>query len=227
MGYSVYICAGSVLVVSQDLLPARQQDVLDTVLFAQLAADEDFPGGCNDSQWFDVFTSTLSACGWAFYAQKETDEHFLTSDDATFSVRDALAVSANRNCSDDQVAVLSAALDKAVALPPDSDVAQVFREHSLLGDGAEMTRIRVMGGIVEANGFLSMTSVSFDTHVMLGKHFVENEITLNQVDGALSSRFFLARFNHDEFNDYREDTVEWLGAQRGTQCVEIGVLSIE
>lgn len=227
MKYSVYISACSVLAVSQALSPARQQDALDTVLFAQLAADEDFPGGLNDTQWFDVFTNTLSACGWAFYSQKETDELFSRSDDATFSVRDALAASANRNWSDDRVAVLSAALDKVVALSSDSDVAQVFREHSLLGGGAERTRIRVMGGIVEASGFLSMSSVSFDTRVIVGKHFFENEVALNQVDGAVSSRFFLARFNHDEFNDYREDTVQWLGGQRGTQSVEIGVLSIE
>lgn len=227
MEHSVYINACSALAVSQALSPARQQDALDTILFAQLAAGEDFPGGFNDAQWFDVFTSTLSACGWVFYTQTETDELFSTSDNATFSARDTLVASANRNCSGGQVAVLSAALDKAVALSPDSDAAQVFRQHSLLGGGTGMTRIRVMGGIVEANGFLSMTTVSFDTRVMAGKHFVENEVALNQVDGAVSSRFFLARFNYDEFNDYREDTVQWLGGQRGTQSVEIGVLSIE
>ncbi|UVM49834.1 hypothetical protein LOY38_26425 [Pseudomonas sp. B21-015] len=221
MRYSFYLNACSLLVVPQALLPARKQDVLDTVLFSQLAADEDFPGGLNDSQWFEVFTNTLSACGWTFYAKEDTDEVFSRSFDATFSVRRVLAESVNRNFPEHQVAAVSAVMNKVATLSPDSDAAQVFREHCLLGGGAETTRVRVMTGIVEEDGFLNMTSVSFATRGAIGEHVFEKEVGLNKVDGAVRRRFYRARFNQDHFNEYREDTVQWLGGLRGTQCIEI------
>ncbi|WPN57386.1 hypothetical protein [Pseudomonas sp. P9_31] len=88
--YSFYLNACSLLAVPQALFPARKQGVLDIFLFSQLATDEDFPGGLNDSQWFEVFTNTLSGCGWTFYAKEDTDEVFSRSFDATFSVRRVL-----------------------------------------------------------------------------------------------------------------------------------------
>lgn len=220
MEYSFYLNACSILVVPRALLSAWKQDALDTVLLSKLSADDDFPDGMNDSQWFEVFTSTLSACGWTFYEQEETDELFPLSLDSAFSVKRALAASVNRNFPESQIAAVSAAMNKLARMSPDSDVAQVFREHCLSGGSAEMTRVRVMTGIVEADGFLNMTSVSFATRGAVDEHIFEKEIGLNEVDGAVSRRFYRARFNQDRFNRYREDTVQWLGGLRDTQCID-------
>lgn len=225
MEYLVCISGCCVLALSETLLPAAQQDVIDTLLFAQLAADEDFPEDPDGQGWIDVYKNTFSECGWTFDLQKTTAGEFSSTRQKAFSLRDVFAAVSENNVSADQAAISSAALDTVAELPDESEVKQAFRKHAVLSvEGQKRIRVRV--AVVDGSGSLSMASVFFDTRGSVGRLFSEREFAFDEVSGAMNANFYTARFSLRAYNEYRTDTVQWLGTRRQAGRPEVARLSI-
>ncbi|WP_438300577.1 hypothetical protein [Pseudomonas sp. NMS19W] len=217
MTYSLYVNAGVVLAVSQALSPAIKKDVLDTVAFATLAADEDFPGELNDEQWFDTHSDMLTACGWSLFAQ-EMDQ-VPTVEGQSLSARAAIGQVAELRLPGHQTAVISAALEALASVSRRGELPERLGQHSLVSD-AQTSWLRAMVGIVEDNGILSIVSVSFNTREQAGKGRV-----LPVSGRHATRRAYAARFNQDQFEAFRQDTIEWLAQEPQPACIEIGVFS--
>jgi hypothetical protein len=221
MGYSAYIIGCTILLLERALSDAEKQDALDTLLFAQLAADEDCPDSVELMEWTEVFIDSMNACGWSLREQEQASDLSLPVDSKYFTIADALfSVFADRLSHQHKV-YFSAALKTLAALSQESQVAQVFREHSVMKAD---TRIRVQLGIVDAGGFLKVASVFFKTDRRLGHPFIEDVFDVIEVQGGVKSNFVSARLNVDTYNEHREDVVQWLGPQRQSHASSLGVL---
>lgn len=62
-GYSVFINAGAVVIVSPDMAGQEKSDVLDSVLFAQLVANKKYPAYTQAQIWYDEYRDVLKN-GW-------------------------------------------------------------------------------------------------------------------------------------------------------------------
>ena len=232
MAYSVVINSGSILLLSTALPPAVRQDILDTMLFAQLAAEEDFPGGKDHAQWSDVFVDTLAACGWKFHDQGATSGMFPSTGVTAFSIHDAVHAAFQSRLSAQQVILLVTALRRVAQLPVQSLGARVFRERSIMGRGNQSVsmegnfnrihRVRVLTGIIEADGFLTLATVFFETDQPIEGQFIGQDFALSSVVGGVKTSFLHARFFVDEYKAFRDDTVLWLGPQRQALCIKVG-----
>jgi len=222
MNYSVYVNAGVVLLLSQTLSPARKKDVLDTIAFATLAADEETCEESHHSQWFAIQSEVLSACGWSLYAHQETEEPPGPTE-VSVSGREALVALANSSLVEGQAQLISQALDKVAQASLKGELTHRLRHYCLAGKAGNGW-LRAMAGIVEEGGFLSMVCVSFRLHGVVNQCYFERDVAWVKPDGGISRRVYSARFNHGQYDEFRTDTVEWLAAEPLRPCVEIGVL---
>lgn len=217
MTYSLYVNAGVVLAVSKALSPAIKKDVLDTVAFATLAADEDFPGELNDEQWFGTHSEMLTSCGWSLFAH-EMDQVPLIKGQF-LSARAAIGHVAELRLPGHQAAVISAALEALASVTRSGELPERFSQHCLVSD-AQTSWLRAMVGIVEDDGILSIVSVSFNTSEQSGKGKVSPD------SGRRATRLtYAARFNQDQFEAFRQDMIEWLAQEPQPAYIEIGVFS--
>lgn len=225
MDYSICINGCCVLAVSKALSPATKQGVIDTLLFTQLAADEDFPDDPNGLNWLDAYKSNLSECGWTYDRQTVTTGKISSIAEKAFSLREAFATVFENNLDDDQATIFLAALDKVAQLPDKSNVEQVFRQQALLSVKG-LTRLRACIGVVDERGSLNSALIFFDTRASVGRIFSGREFAFSDLRGAVNAYFYSARFNAGTYSEYREDTVQWLGAQRQSERLEIASLTL-
>jgi hypothetical protein len=233
MMFSVVINSGSILLLSTTLSPAVRQDVLDTVLLAQLAADEDFSAGSTHAQWTSVLTDTLDACGWKIYDQGRTSGVFPVAGVSFFSVYEALHAAFQSRLPAEQVVLIASALDRVAQLPEQSVPGAVLRGQSIRAIETQSAgmegnnnvnsnhRVRMLAGIVEPDGYLTLASVCFETDQPIDSQFLRQDLATSRLVGELSTAFFYARFSVDQYEPYREDTVLWLGHQRQALSIEI------
>ncbi|MFJ2691969.1 hypothetical protein [Pseudomonas sp. NPDC087336] len=225
MDYSIYINGCCVLAVSKALSSATKQDVIDALLFTQFAADEDFPDEPNGLDWFEAYKSTLYECGWIYDWQNVTTGTFTSLAEKAFSLREAFATVFENNLDGEQASVLLAVLDKVAELPDKLNVEQIFRQQAALKVKG-LTRIRACIGVINERGSLSSASVFFDTRGPVGRLFTGREFAFSDLHGAVNAYFYTARFNAGIYGEYREDTVQWLGARRQSERLEITSLKI-
>ncbi|KAB0491835.1 hypothetical protein [Pseudomonas vancouverensis] len=222
MSYSIYIYANAVLVLSKALSPACTKDVLDTIAFASLAADEDVPGRVPDSKWFECYSDILSACGWTVLAQQERDE-FPRLELGMVSGQKALVALVESAMPDREARPILAALDHVAT----SSAWERQLLYPSPQNGAEPTRVRAAAGIVEEGGFLSMVSVSFQVHHAVEQAGLDSVAAAQKLDGGMVSRVYSARFNQQNYDEFRDETVEWLAAELHTPYTETGVLPMD
>nr|WP_180204082.1 hypothetical protein [Pseudomonas sp. SbOxS1]NYU03916.1 hypothetical protein [Pseudomonas sp. SbOxS1] len=225
MDYSIYINGWCVLAVSKALSSATKQDVIDALLFTQLAADEDFPDEPNGLDWFEAYKSILYECGWVYDRQNVTTGTFTSIAEKAFSLKEAFATVLENNLDGEQATVLLAALDRVAELPDKLNVEQIFRQQAALNVKG-LKRIRACIGVVNECGFLSSASVFFDTRGSVGRLLTGREFAFSDLHGAVNAYFYTARFNAGIYGEYREDTVQWLGARRQFEPLEIARLTI-
>lgn len=233
MAFSIVINSGSILLLSTTLSPALRQAVLDSVLFAQLAADEDFPDVSAHAQWTEALTDTLDACGWRNYDQGRTSGLFPVSSVNFFSVYEALHAAFQSRLSAEQVVLIASALGRVAQLPEHSVPGALLRGQSIgaietQSAGMEVNnnvnnnhRVRVLAGIVEPDGYLTLASVCFETDQPIDSQFLRQDFATSRLVGEVSTAFFYSRFSVDQYEPYREDTVLWLGHQRQALCIEV------
>jgi hypothetical protein len=225
MNYSVYVNAGVPLVVSSALPSTIKQDVLDTLAFARLAADEDVPQGVQDSRWFDIYSGILSACGWSFFAEQQTDLALL-GPESTISGQEEMLELAETHLPSGQGLLISAALRRLASASSDAALMQSLKRHCLSAEAGSV-RFRAMAGVVEAGGFLGMVSVSFDTQGKIDPCYWESGAARHTPVGNVIRRGYSARFNQALYDEFRADTREWLAAELHPPSVEIGPLFSE
>lgn len=225
MDYSIYINGCCVLAVSKALSPTTKQDVIDALLFSQLAADEDFPEDPNGLDWLEDYKSILYECGWVYDRQNVTIGTFTSIAEKTFSLREAFATVFEKNLDSEQATVLLAALDRVAGLPDKLNAEQTFRQQAALKVKG-LTRIRACIGVVNERGSLSSALVFFDSCGSAGRLLTGREFAFSDLRGAVNAYFYTARFNAGIYGEYREDTVQWLSARRQSEHLEIASLTI-
>jgi hypothetical protein len=69
------VCAGSLVSIVAGICDQHQKDVLDSTLYAQLAANGQYSRETDTAQWYSTYCSTLTLLGWhtvGFSFQKST-----------------------------------------------------------------------------------------------------------------------------------------------------------
>ncbi|MBC3385957.1 hypothetical protein [Pseudomonas sp. SWRI179] len=179
--YSVFVNAGAVILMPQDMLEQERLDVLNSVLFAQLVADKRNPNFSQMQAWYETYREVLSSA----WLQREVAWKSLAVGDAsTFKLTDwvgaPLAGHLDSATRDDVCRVLN----RVAQLPVTSPAIDVLREHvRKFKDGPSS------GAAVEAACKVSLQVILAQHGPVLNSFYVEFNTTEQVVSNPLGQSF--------------------------------------
>lgn len=174
-----FVDGGSVVAFVSGVSGQNREDVLNSTLLAQLAADKKFNRESQVMDWYDYYSDVLSKVGWVvqgFNWQK------YTSKQASFTMDEAVLDIAAAALTGQEELVIAATLEAMRKLPKKDGRLTLF-DHSASSDKAGNFQISVCS---EDNGAVAMKTMAFyydaeqqDTTVLFF-NFNSASTTLNQ-----------------------------------------------
>lgn len=151
---SAFVDKGSIVAFTADVSGQNREDVLNSTLLAQLAADHKFDRETAVMDWYDFYSTVLGKVGWVtqgFNWQKYTSKKMsFTMDEAVLDIAAAALAGP-------EAVVIAAALDALRKLPKKDGRLQLFN-HSAASDKEGNFQISVC---TETNGAVAMKTMAF------------------------------------------------------------------
>lgn len=202
---SSFINSRSLVSFASEVRGQNRKDLLNSTLFAQLAADYDFPGMADPMAWFKRYTGLLSEIG---YNLQGGEERIYSSGVHDFDMNKALLkiMGVALGGPVTQLALITSTLDALKELGKDADDIKIFERRVQ----ALQTNSFQIGSATEVNEAVALTLSTF---------------RLNTYDGTRRILFFkagkdtveltysvtTATLNEDVYGRVRNDIVEQLG----------------
>lgn len=176
---AAFVDGGSIVSFVSGVSGQNREDVLNSTLLAQLAADKQFNREDDVMSWYDFYSNVLGTIGWVtqgFNWQK------YTSKKASFTMDEAVLEIAEAALTGQEELVVAAALDSMRKLPKKDGRLSLF-DHSASSDKAGNFQISVC---TEDNGAVAMKTMAFyydaseQSTTVLFFNFSSASTTLNQ-----------------------------------------------
>ncbi len=200
---AAFVNGGSVVAFVADVSGQNRQDVLNSTLLAQLAADKQFNRETNVMDWYNYYSTVLGKVGWVtqgFNWQK------YSSQEMSFTMDKAVLEIAAAALTGQEELVVTAALDAMKNLPEKDGRLTLFN-HSASSDTEGNFQISVC---TETNGAVAMKTMAFYYNTeqqstdVLFFNFSSNSTTLNQATVVQS-------LNSDVYGQVRNSVLTKLG----------------
>lgn len=188
-----FVAGGSLVSFVSGISPQHQDDVLNSTLLAQLAADHDFPSPEQVMDWYGKYITVLGHLGWVkqdFAFQK------YSASGSTFTMSAAILEILQAALSGDEYQVATATLNSLESLSDDDHRITVFDSKSASGSNgnfqigtavdagdnvAMATSAYYFSGASEATKFLWATYSSSDVNF----YFSRQSMTLHELAYAV------------------------------------------
>ncbi len=129
---AAFVDAGSAVTFVEGISVERQNDVLDSTLLAQLAANKKYDRERQTEQWYGYYREVLENLGWVVggfgFQRYEASGTSVRMDKAALEIIKAAATG-------NELAILTAALDALDKANPDSDQIVLFDANGSQGEG--------------------------------------------------------------------------------------------
>lgn len=146
---SADITAGSVISFVSGVSGQHRQDVLDSTLFAQFAANASANRETDAQTWYSTYLNTLGALAWT---SQGFDFQLYGVSSSSFQLDDVVLDIVKAAFTADEYAVVKSSIDALKKLKGDDDRIKLFG-HNAVNSGAGNFQI---GAVTETNGALAM-----------------------------------------------------------------------
>ncbi|MDR6916920.1 hypothetical protein J2X66_003794 [Pseudomonas sp. 3296] len=224
--YSVFINAGAVVMLSRDLAEQEQQDVLHSVLLAQLVATRKYPEFTLGDGWYDTCHGVLKdswlqrAVAWDSFGLDDTSKRAMVEwvesqlDDPSDSMTVARGV-----CVFNDIA----------RLPCDHPAIELLRGQMLrqrtteLADGSvdAVCDVRLQIIVVRQGAVMNSLFVEFTTTALASTHPLDCLFRPENVLGNIRLRWFQANLSPVLYASLREAIVKKLGGKAAENILRI------
>lgn len=190
---SAFVDGGSVVAFTAEVSGQNREDVLNSTLLAQLAADKKFSRETQVMDWYNFYSNVLGKVGWVTqgynWQKHESQQTSFTMDKVVLEIAEAALTG-------EEAAVVAAAMDALGKLPEDDGRLKLFN-HSASSDTEGNFQISACS---ETNGAVAMTTMAFYYNAsqqstdVLFFHYASESTTLNQstVAQTLNSAVYAA-----------------------------------
>lgn len=194
--------AGCLMFFGEPSEPARQNDVLDSLLYVQLAASKRHGKFTEFEHWKDTLLAASSRFGWALQRSEHISQPLPRG--ISGSVWD-ISARALRASVDE---ALIAEAESQLRQPPqpqalDLLVSQTSQARSASDKSAETTLV-VQVGMVEANGNLTLTVLHFTTRQLLTADFLFEPLDAASLSGNVELTVCSMRLIDQVYGQFRE-----------------------
>ena len=181
---AAFVDSGSVVAFVSGVTGQNREDVLNSTLLAQMAADKKFSRETQVMDWYAFYQEVLGKVGWV--TQGFNWEQY-TSQKTSFTMDEAvLEIAAAALTGQEEIAVVTAALEAMKSLKGGDSRLKIF-DHSASSDKAGNFQISVC---TETNGAVAMKTMAFyydaeqQSTTVLFFNFSSASTTLNQAVNA-------------------------------------------
>lgn len=206
---SAYIDAGLLQGCTPDLPALYREDVLNSILLAQLAADKKFSRFSEVDAWYEFYGNTLSNLAWR--ASEFTFDVFQPAS-ARFCLKDVIEKEFSKRVDARKLEAVKASIEQYNKVTPDSRASRVFCASTQLTE-LEVELINAQVGIVWGDAELSVVGTVFATTQSIAELFKE-EIDSELLQDKIRLVAYSGTLNETVYGQLRASVIEKLGRKR-------------
>lgn len=213
---SAFVVDGSLMSFVANISPQHQQDVLNSTLLAQLAANQKFNRETQTMEWYDFYHTVLENVGWVLQG---FDFDKFNASGSTFSVDKVVLDIIAAIATGDEVAILDTTIKAMKSLSNDDNKIVLFEtsSHSLTQGNFQLGIATDIGGVVALHlgAFHFHTTQNVTRVLFFG--FSSSDTEFNKSVQTIS-------LDQQIYNQVRAAIVQKLGdkAKRFVQQLDIG-----
>ncbi|KEI70876.1 hypothetical protein GV64_09080 [Endozoicomonas elysicola] len=211
----LFVDSGSFVAVSQHVDQQATEDVINSTLFAQLAASHDYDKNTQLVQWYGRYTDVMSIQGWDI---SDFDESSLSSASTDLSVSEVIFDILKAALKDpSEQAMVNAAVGALKQLEKEGAFISLFN-HSAIG----ANRANFQSSFVtrDKHGLVSMNL----GYLVVGFKDISSTILFLRVkegESWIKSHSETVKLDYDVFNQIRDQIIEKLGDNARSQVAGI------
>ncbi|MBU6959494.1 hypothetical protein KRR23_17360 [Pseudomonas sp. CVAP len=220
------VCAGNVLLFSGAMSAVERQDVLDSLLYTQVATSRKFPAVSDFDQWQGAWRIAMRVSGWM--VSKDSDEAFSAFEQGHFSVQELIEAGQAKHLGPQPVCDITASLDAVSLSPLAIDLLRVhtvdhgaatqgtgeFHDTDNLSLTGQTNWVRVQAGVVSPGALLTQVTVCFETREAVDADFLQQTFSIQDVVGKVRVNCCVALLEEMDHEPLREFFITWLGGLR-------------
>jgi hypothetical protein len=214
---SAYIDAGLLQSCTPDLPALYRDDVLNSMLLAQLAADKKFSRFSEVDAWYRFYGNTLSSLAWrasafTFYVFQPAGPRFY--------LKDVIEKEFSKRVDPAKVEAVNSSIEKYNSLGLDSRARQVFSGSTQLTE-SDVELVNVQVAIVWGDAELSVVGAVFGTAQSITE-ILKEEIDSKLLQDKIQLVAYSGVLNETVYGGLRASVIEKLGRKREEFIVAIG-----
>ncbi|MBW0237449.1 hypothetical protein [Pseudomonas sp. D1HM] len=228
MDYDVKVVAGQLLLLSKSLAPGHKEDVVQSLLFAQLYANSRADKFCQALEWDKYQVKALQEARWiTTLVQTRSNQ---PSPRQVMSVSRLLTLQLGSVLEEGASVRLDAVSRALTALARTPVARQVFDEACLMRtamcvteDSAPASRVSLQVTLVEPGALAVSIQIGFTTRVAFADDLLTRRFSGLDVDGAVVTSVTRTELDIPNYARVRSKILTALGTQQETLVVEVGV----
>lgn len=228
MDYDVKVVAGQLLLLSKSLAPGHKEDVVQSLLFAQLYANSRADKFCQALEWDKYQVKALQEARWiTTLVQTRSNQ---PSPRQVMSVSRLLTLQLGSVLEEAASVRLDAVSRALTALARTPVARQVFDEACLMRtamcvteDSAPASRVSLQVTLVEPGALAVSIQIGFTTRVAFADDLLTRRFSGLDVDGAVVTSITRTELDIPNYARVRSKILTALGIQQETLVVEVGV----
>ncbi|MFJ7284123.1 hypothetical protein [Pseudomonas sp. NPDC099000] len=223
--YSVFINAGAVVLLSSALLEQERQDVLNSVLFAQLVANKKYPGFARADGWHETYLGVLKDS----WLQRSVAWDSFAVDDASKRAMVDWVETRFEAPSARTMAHVMRAFDDIAHLPGTHPAIERLREQTLRPendrgeDSPASSNVRLQIIVARQGVLMDSFFVEFKTAGQGANYPLDYLFSADEVQGNIDLRWFHANLSPVLYDSIREAVVRKPGDKAANNIFAVDV----
>lgn len=209
------VVAGNLLLTSAEVDPGVKSGIVESLLFAQLYADEQVRKSKPPAHWGSYYNNALISSKWKV-AENKADS-FEPGKDSNMTLASQVESSLLGSLQKEQADEIRMLMEHFALLPEDDAALSLYRQrvltHGTDRQGVFSIVSLQLSVLIEAT-FLYSLSISFSTSEVVGRDLFHQVFQSNRIKGPVDVRFSMREWNEAGYAKVRMKVGEYLASRK-------------
>ncbi|MCP1421355.1 MULTISPECIES: hypothetical protein [Pseudomonas] len=214
LNYTTYVCAGSVVLVADEVSGPDRQDGLDALLYAHTVASHKFPEFGTFDDWAQANKMAVRTLGGTLYSDSHVSIPPLPD---TFSLSELLPQVMGQRLPDAALRSLIASLEQLSCQDPTSPPNELLRKHAV----QQCRWIRLQLGVMSAGTRMAVFTIAFEYGEPVADSLAVQRFRQEKVNTNLTVSGYQALVEREDYDLSRDTVIALLESRRQEQVIEL------
>ncbi|CAI8970192.1 COMM domain-containing protein [Pseudomonas sp. IT-196MI5] len=219
MSSTGYVNAGSLLIISSSLPMPVREDILSSLLYAQLTSSKSYPEFKDFKAWNSRYAEALKFLLYEVPG-RVGDGFFSSSVDECVTFESLVRQRLAPLLAPDECSSLDLLLQHTVSLELQNPGHDLLTRYAVeagraqSGSAPDVNRIRIHAGVVDESATLRMLTINLATRTPIEPVFLNQSFMLSEIVGDVETKCFVAQLDEDYAEYKRKWVLDALGGRR-------------